>query len=145
MTDTLTPTRAPAAEKRGLNTEAAEKGGFDIEALVGYILLVGVLSSITLIVGGLAWHLARTGELGIQYSISGMNFFQFLAQDLRQLFTPQVRPRYLVSLGIALLMLTPFVRVLASMVYFLLAERNWKYTAFTAFVLAVLTYSLFLR
>lgn len=124
---------------------AVERGGFDIEALVGYILLVGVLSSIALIVGGLAWHFARTGELGIQYGIAGMNFFEFLATDLRQLLSHAVRPRLLVSLGIALLMLTPFVRVLASMIYFLVAERNWKYTAFTAFVLAVLTYSLFLR
>ncbi len=119
--------------------------GFDIEGLVGYILLVGVLSSIALILGGLAWHFARTGELGIQYGIAGMNFFEFLVTDLRQLASHAVRPRLLVSLGIALLMLTPFVRVLASMVYFVVAERNWKYTAFTAFVLVVLTYSLFLR
>ena len=124
---------------------AAEKGGFDIETLVGYILLVGVLSSIALIVGGLAWHMARTGELGIDYRFAGMNFFEFLGGDLTQLFTDPIRPRMLVSLGIAMLMLTPFVRVLASMVYFLVAERNWKYTVFTAFVLTVLTYSLFLR
>jgi uncharacterized membrane protein len=123
----------------------AENGGFDIEALVGTILLTGVLSSIALIVSGLAWHWARTGELGIPYSISGMNFFEFLASDLAQLLAHQLRPRLLVSFGIALLMLTPFVRVLASMVYFFVAERNWKYTAFTAFVLIVLTYSLFLR
>jgi hypothetical protein len=31
------------------------------------------------------------------------------------------------------------------MVYFAVAERNIKYTVFTGFVLAVLTYSLFLR
>jgi hypothetical protein len=35
--------------------------------------------------------------------------------------------------------------VLASMLYFALVERNGKYTAFTAFVLLTLTYSLFLR
>lgn len=63
------------------------------------ILLVGVLSSIALILGGLAWHFTRTGELGIQYGIIDMK----------------------------------------------VAERNWKYTAFTAFVLTILTYRLFLR
>lgn len=125
--------------------DVREEDGFDIEALVGYILLAGVLGSITLILAGLAWHLVRTGEPGIQYGIAGMNFFEFLVSDLRQLASHAVRPRLLVSLGIALLMLTPFVRVLASMVYFMLAEHNWKYTAFTAFVLVVLTYSLFLR
>ena len=31
------------------------------------------------------------------------------------------------------------------MVFFALVERNWKYTLFTTFVFAVLTYSLFLR
>ncbi len=118
---------------------------FDMEVLVGYILLIGVLTSIALIIAGLAWHFMRTGEIGIQYTISGMNFFEFLSSGLKQVFTDQYRPRLLVSLGIAMLMLTPFVRVFASMVYFLVAARNWKYTVFTAFVLTVLTYSLFLR
>ena len=44
-----------------------------------------------------------------------------------------------------MLLLTPYVRVLASMLYFALVERNLKYSVFTAFVLLVLTYSLFLR
>jgi uncharacterized membrane protein len=48
-------------------------------------------------------------------------------------------------MGIGVLMLTPFVRVLASVFYFAFVEHNWKYTLFTAFVLSVLTYSLFLR
>jgi len=39
-------------------------------------------------------------------------------------------------------MLTPYVRVLASMLCFA-AARNWKYTCFTATVLATLTYALF--
>ncbi len=121
------------------------KTSFDMEVLVGYILLIGVLTSIALIITGLAWHFLRTGEIGIQYTISGMNFFEFLSNGLRQVFADQYRPRLLVSLGIAMLMLTPFVRVFASMIYFLVAARNWKYTVFTAFVLTVLTYSLFLR
>ena len=49
------------------------------------------------------------------------------------------------SLGIAALMLTPYVRAGAPLAFFLLVERNWKYAAFTAFVLAVLSCSLFLR
>ena len=42
-------------------------------------------------------------------------------------------------------MLTPFVRVLASMFYFIIALKNWKYTVFTGIVLGVLTFSLFIR
>ena len=56
-----------------------------------------------------------------------------------------LRPRVMVNMGMAVLMLTPFVRVLASVFYFALVERNWKYTLFTGFVLGVLTYTLFLR
>jgi uncharacterized membrane protein len=56
-----------------------------------------------------------------------------------------VRPRLLISLGIVALLLTPYLRVLASMLFFAVVEHNWKYTAFTAFVLIVLTYSLVLR
>jgi uncharacterized membrane protein len=135
---------AHPAQRHSLR-EGHAQTGFDMEVLVGYILLVGVLTSMALILAGLIWHWLKTGQLGISYDIAGMTFFEFLWKDLQLLFTDQVRPRLLVSLGIAALMLTPFVRVLASMVYFALAARNWKYTVFTAFVLSVLTYSLFLR
>ena len=49
----------------------------------------------------------------------------------------------LVNLGIAVLLLTPYVRVLMSMLYFVFVERNLKYALFTGFVLAMLTYGLF--
>ena len=120
-------------------------GGFDMEVLVGYILLIGVLLSMALIAIGVVWHWLTTGQLGLEYSISGMNLFEFVLTDLRQVFTDTLRPRLFVNLGIATLMLTPYVRVLASMLYFAFVERNRKYTVFTAFVFSVLTYSLFLR
>jgi uncharacterized membrane protein len=73
-----------------------------------------------------------------------MNFFEFLLTDIRQLGAPDLRPRVLVNLGIGVLLLTPYLRVLASLVYFAIIEHDRKYTVFTAFVLAVLTYSLLL-
>lgn len=124
---------------------AARWAAFDMEVLVGYILQIGVLTSMTLIAIGMVWRWLNTGVLGLDYSIAGMNFFEFVWSDLQQVFLGAFRPRLLVNLGIAVLMLTPYVRVFASMVYFALAERNWKYTVFTAFVFTVLTYSLFLR
>ncbi len=116
-----------------------------MEKLVGYILLVGVLASIVLIAAGVVWHYAATGRLGLKYSISGMNLFQFVVKDFATATHPPLRPRLFINLGIATLMLTPYVRVLASMLYFGFAERNAKYTVFTALVFSVLTYSLFLR
>jgi uncharacterized membrane protein len=118
---------------------------FDMEILVGNILLGGVILSILLTVAGMAWHWSVTGHLQIEYSIKGMNLIQFVLTDGRLLASGTIRPRVLVSAGIAVLMLTPYVRVLASMSYFALAERNWKYTLFTGLVLSILTYALFLR
>ncbi len=118
---------------------------FDMESLVGYILLTGVLLSVVLLTVGFVWRWVRVGNLRFEHSIVGMNFFEFLRSTLRQMASQAFRPRLLLNMGIAVLMLTPFVRVLASVFYFTFAEHNWKYTFFTGFVLAVLTYSLFLR
>ncbi len=118
---------------------------FKMDVLVGYILLIGVLLSIGLIAIGVIWHYAATGRLGLQYSIAGMNLFHFVFHDFAEAAHPPLRPRLLVNLGIATLMLTPYIRVLASMLFFAFTERNAKYTVFTAIVFCVLTYSLFLR
>ena len=118
---------------------------FDMESLVGYILLTGVLLSVALLAVSFVWRWARVGNLRFEHSIVGMNFFEFISSTLRQMASRAFRPRLFLNMGIGVLMLTPFVRVLASVFYFALAEHNWKYTFFTGFVLSVLTYSLFLR
>jgi uncharacterized membrane protein len=116
-----------------------------MELLVGYILQVGVLLSMILIAVGVVWRWFNTGTVGFDYTISGMNFFEFVLTDIQQMAAGTFRPRLFANLGIATLMLTPYVRVLASMLYFGFVERNRKYTIFTGFVFVVLTYSLFLR
>jgi len=118
---------------------------FDMESLVGYILLIGVLLSVALLAVGFIWRWARVGNLRFEHSIVGMNFFEFILSTLRQITSQAFRPRLFLNMGVGVLMLTPFVRVLASVFYFAFAAHNWKYTLFTGFVLSVLTYSLFLR
>lgn len=126
--------------------EKAQSGHrFDMESLVGYILLTGVLLSVALLVIGFVWRWARVGNLRFEHSIAGMNFFEFTLSTLRQMTSETLRPRVFLNMGIGILMLTPFVRVLASVFYFAFVDHNWKYTLFTGFVLVVLTYSLFLR
>jgi uncharacterized membrane protein len=126
--------------------EKAQTGRyFDMESLVGYILLTGVLLSVALLAVGFVWRWVRVGNLRFEHSIVGMNFFEFILSTLRQMTSQALRPRVFLNMGIGVLMLTPFVRVLASVFYFAFVERNWKYTLFTGFVLSVLTYSLFLR
>ena len=113
-----------------------------METLIGYILLIGVLSSILLLLAGTAWHLLATGTIRFDYRIESVNLWDFLVTSFT---SGTLTPKTVVNLGISVLLLTPYLRVLASMLYFLFAERNWKYSLFTFFVFSVLSYSLFLR
>jgi len=124
---------------------AQEWRQLEMDVLVGYILLCGVLLSVALIVAGLLWKYIQTGGVRLEYELAGMNLFQFVVSEIHLAALGQIRPRLLVNMGIVVLMLTPFFRVLASVVYFLVVLKNWKYTTFTLFVLLVLTGSLFLR
>jgi uncharacterized membrane protein len=116
-----------------------------METAVGYILLGGVLLSVVLITSGLAWHWVTTGQLQFEYPVDGMDLARFIINDLQLLVVGPIHPRYLINLGIAVLILTPYVRILISVLYFAFVERNWKYVFFTAAVFGVLTYSLFGR
>ncbi|HUW64525.1 MAG TPA: DUF1634 domain-containing protein [Spirochaetia bacterium] len=123
----------------------APTGRLDLEVVVSYILLGGVLASMALLLGGLVWHGVQCRTLWLTYELRPVNFFNFALYEFINAFHGAYRPRLVVSLGIVVLMLTPYVRVLASMLYFALVERNLKYAVFTLVVLAALSYSLFLR
>lgn len=138
----VSPSRG-AADGGQASAEGALR--LDMETLVGYILLVGVLVSMALLLAGLVWHWAMAGSLQLQFTITGMNVFQFVRTDVGQAVSGTWRPGLLIKLGIAALLLTPYVRVLVAMCYFAMVDRNWKYTVFTGIVFSVLTYSLFLR
>ena len=113
-----------------------------METLIGYILLVGVVISIALLLAGTIWHWFTTRTLRLDYEIKSNNLWDFLVTSFT---SGTLTPKTVVNLGISVLLLTPYLRVLASMLYFLFAERNWKYSLFTFFVFSVLSYSLFLQ
>lgn len=125
--------------------DPGEAKQFDMDEVVGYVLLTGVLLSLVLVAAGLIWKWFASRTLSLDYQITGMNLFDFVISEIRTALHGPVRPRLLVNFGIIVLMFTPFMRVLASVVYFAAFLKNWKYTLFTTFVLVVLTYSLFLR
>ena len=116
-----------------------------MDALVGTMLAAGVITSIALIVAGLLWHRLATGVATFDAPLGGTDALRLLVGDLRLAMSDRISPRLLVSLGVAVLLFTPYLRVLASVVFFAAVERNWKYTVFTSFVLVVLTYSLLMR
>jgi len=127
-----------------MNDEPGPRGARSglIERMIGGVLLGGVLLSSALILAGLAWHYAQHHDLSFHYLINASTVFQFFRLDLRTLISAPPRPRDLLNLGVAVLLLTPYVRVAISLLYFLGVERSWRFTLITGFVLSVLTWSI---
>lgn len=136
---------APPPSALHLPDDPIARRQWRMDTLVGTLLMIGVIISLALVTAGLVWSYLRTGQLELAYHIVGMNFFQFTLATLAALVQGQFSPPLLVNAGIVVLMATPFLRVLASMVYFVAILKNAKYAVFTTFVLLVLTWSLFLR
>lgn len=114
----------------------------DMEYVVGWILSAGVWLSVGFLVVGITWHWMSARSLRFDYVVAGSNLSQFLLDAVRQMIAGRFRPELMVNMGIGFLLITPFLRVAVSALYFVMV-RNWKYVVFTGFVLSVLSYSLF--
>jgi uncharacterized membrane protein len=128
---------------RGAKASSMQQEKMDL--LLGYLLLGGVALSMALIAVGLIWRFVRIGHFSLDHQLAGLNLFQFLLTEIRLAARGSLSPRTLIDGGIGVLMLTPYLRVLASVLYFMFGLKNWKYTIFTGIVLGVLTFSLFIR
>jgi len=130
-----------------LSSNVLGSGETKLELIVSYLLITGVLTSVIFEVIGIALYYGTYGNVLVSHNpsvfISGENFFALFIQQIQQLFGTQNAIAYM-TLGIVILMLTPFVRAVTSVLYFTW-ERNWKYVAITLFVLVVLTVSLALH
>jgi uncharacterized membrane protein len=115
----------------------------DLNTIVWSILLGGLGISFVLICIGLAWQWLVTGTFGIFPSISAMNLGKYLVNTIWTFSADGVGPVAVVHTGIAILLLTPFLRVLASVLFFIFQEANRKFSAITGFVLVVLGIVLF--
>ena len=117
------------------------------ERIIGYILISGVVISLFLEVIGIILYYRSYGQFEILEDkavfIHGKNFFYFLFELIQGEHIHQ-KAIWLMTLGIAILMLTPYVRVILSVIHFS-HEKNVKYVLITLFVLALLTMSLALQ
>ena len=117
-----------------------------LENTISLVLISGVILSFVLEISGITLYYIHKGNLEISSAgvfIQGSNFFSFLFDELTLRHTGDISI-VLMSLGLAVLMLTPFVRVLLSIFFFNL-QRDYKYLAITLFVLLLLTISLILH
>ncbi len=117
------------------------------ERIIAYVLISGVVISLLFEVAGMIRYYHSQGHFRIledrSQFIHGSNFFYFLIEFVRGGYAHR-KWIFLMTLGIAFLMLTPYLRVILS-VFFFLKEKNIKYIVITLFVLALLTISLILH
>jgi uncharacterized membrane protein len=116
----------------------------ELEIIISYILIAGVIVSVALEALGLFLYYIQgseaTSAFTSEWQLSGRDFFAYAA-SLIVSFASAPTPISIMALGIVLLMLTPYLRVLASTVYFG-ASKDLKYALITLYVLVILTLSL---
>ncbi|MGA2461824.1 MAG: DUF1634 domain-containing protein [Candidatus Bathyarchaeia archaeon] len=119
-----------------------------LDRAISYILIVGVIASVLTETAGIISYYFTQGNLSITFqpgdSLKGVDFFNYRGQTIQSLLLGGWTPLHIMGLGIVLLMITPYLRVVASVFYFSVA-KNLKYLAITVFVLVVLTASLIIH
>jgi uncharacterized membrane protein len=114
-----------------------------MEEAIGWVLLIGVASAAGLILVALVWQWIVSGSPSLVFQFQGHSLIEVLVGAPGGAGEPIAQ--VLARLGLGLLILTPYVRVLTSVIFFAVAEHDWKYVGFTTFVAAVVTWSLFFR
>jgi uncharacterized membrane protein len=118
-----------------------------LENSISYLLISGVLLSLTLLITGMVLLWQKQGNVAISQDpavyVHGHDFFSFIYQEVTNGGLNGL-PLQLITLGVVVLLLTPYVRVILSTVYFA-RERNLKYVFITIIVLIILTISLTLH
>jgi len=122
-------------------------GETKLETIVSYLLIAGVIVSVILEIIGIILYYGTYGNVQVSQNqavfISGKNFFAFIIYQTQHLLGSQNALLFM-TLGLIILILTPYIRAITSVIYFAW-ERHFKYVLITLFVLIVLTISLVLH
>jgi uncharacterized membrane protein len=117
---------------------------YDLNTVVSDVLKYGVVISAVLLLVGLALLLIQqpAGMPGSVQQLISSNFDK-PTLDVGQLLTgvAQGSAGYVIQLGVVVLLLTPVVRVLASVIVFA-ADRDRTYVVITLIVLGILLFSI---
>lgn len=119
----------------------------NLENAISYLLISGVLLSLILLFIGMVLLWRKQGGLAVSQDpsvfVQGHDFFSFIYHEVTGGGVKGL-PLQLITLGVLVLLLTPYVRVILSVVFFA-RDRNLKYVLITIFVLIILTISLTLH
>lgn len=118
---------------------------FDLEVIISYILITGVVMSLVMESLGLVMYVIDKGTVSIDLNnedvrIKFQDFFIYLVNITVSIFH-KFDYISIMAFGLAILMLTPYLRVIASVLYFIFTH-NYKYVMITMIVLVILTLSL---
>ncbi len=119
--------------------------GTALEVGISWILRAGVGLSLVLETLGILLNYLQTGESSLTvpsaaWLAKGGNFFGFASTSVGSVLSG-VSPAGITALGVAVLMLTPYARIVAALIYYTF-ERDWKYIGITLFVFSVITIGL---
>lgn len=93
----------------------------EFDTILSYVLIGGVVASILIEILGISLYYGETGGFNWDYTsvwqLAGPNFFAY-AGGLFFALVGGLGPTKIMALGIILLMLTPYLRVIASVLYF---------------------------
>jgi uncharacterized membrane protein len=113
----------------------------DIEKTMGNLLRYGVLTSLFVVLVGAVFYLFQHGS-------ETSNYKKFLGEPKRFSQIKEVwhsalqgRGRYIIQLGLFILIATPIARIVFSIIGYIL-ERDYLYIVLTLIVLSVILYSL---
>jgi uncharacterized membrane protein len=127
-----------------MTSSRKDLGASSFELAISYLLAVGVVASLFFLGLGMILFYLDFGHWAISEKkalfLREKDFFHFL-WDLLKGQSLQEKATWVMTLGIALLILTPYLRVLLSVFYFI-AKRDRKYAVITLFVFLLLTASL---
>jgi len=109
----------------------------DIQQIIGWVLRLGVIISMTIVfIGGCFYWYRHSGETASYSKFVGVPRFVHSAPGIwNGILT--FRGRAIIQAGIILLIATPIIRVLFSMLGFLL-EKDWLYTGISLLVLGII-------
>jgi len=120
----------------------AAKAGFkdtDMQSVIGWVLRIGVIVSISVVFVGGALYLYRHGESVPNYTkFNGVPSFVQLNGIITGILN--LRGRSIIQAGIILLIATPIVRIIFSTISFVL-EKDYLYIGISSLVLLIIILS----
>ena len=130
-----------------MSSSRTESEASRFELAISYLLIIGVVTSLILVGIGIFLFYFHFGQIAISEKkamfLREPNFFYFL-WDLWRGGPGQDKAIWLMTLGIAILILTPYARVILSVLHFI-GKRDLTYTIINLFVFILITASLILR